>query len=50
MTGQDIADRADMELAKDMYYEALGWDKKTGNPTRAKLAELGLEFAARDFS
>ncbi|MBS1116287.1 MAG: hypothetical protein H6Q87_671, partial [candidate division NC10 bacterium] len=25
-----------------------GWDKKTGNPSKAKLAELGLEFAAKD--
>jgi aldehyde:ferredoxin oxidoreductase len=35
-------DHADWETAKDMLYEQLGWDKATGLPTPAKLAELGL--------
>lgn len=47
-------DREDMEKALDMFYDAMGWDKETGIPTRAtlekfdlgdmadKLAELGL--------
>ena len=26
----------------DDYYEARGWDRKTGVPTDAKIAELGL--------
>jgi len=30
----------------DEYYEARGWDKKTGIPTRKKLEELGLKEAA----
>jgi len=39
-------DRADMEVGKDMYYETLGWDKKTGSPTRATLEKLGLKDVA----
>lgn len=30
----------------DEYYAARGWDRDTGNPTRKKLVELGLEYAA----
>jgi len=26
------------------YYGLMGWDEKTGNPTDAKLLELGLEW------
>jgi aldehyde:ferredoxin oxidoreductase len=29
----------------DRYYDLMGWDRETGNPTRAKLLELGLEWA-----
>jgi aldehyde:ferredoxin oxidoreductase len=32
----------------EAYYEARGWDKVSGRPTREKLLELGLEAAARD--
>lgn len=28
----------------DMYYALMGWDPETGNPTRGKLMELGLEW------
>ncbi len=28
----------------DQYYDLMGWDSKTGNPTRAKLLELGLDW------
>ncbi|MHC4228363.1 MAG: aldehyde ferredoxin oxidoreductase family protein [Planctomycetota bacterium] len=28
----------------DQYYDLMGWDSKTGNPTPAKLLELGLEW------
>jgi aldehyde:ferredoxin oxidoreductase len=28
----------------DEYYEARGWDKKTGIPTPEKLRELALEY------
>jgi aldehyde:ferredoxin oxidoreductase len=30
----------------DDYYEARGWDKETGLPTRAKLESLGLKEIA----
>jgi aldehyde:ferredoxin oxidoreductase len=28
----------------DAYYGFMGWDEKTGNPTRGKLMELGLDW------
>ncbi len=34
----------DMDVLLDEYYAASGWDRSTGWPTPAKLAELGLEF------
>jgi len=39
-------ERADMELAKDLLYDQLGWDRATGMPTQAKLNELGLGYVA----
>ncbi|UCE97814.1 MAG: hypothetical protein JSV74_00305, partial [Dehalococcoidia bacterium] len=44
--GRDKMDRADMELAKDMFYEQLGWDKVTGMPKRETLQDLGLGYVA----
>ncbi len=32
----------------EAYYEIRGWNRKTGNPTREKLQELGLESVAKD--
>jgi aldehyde:ferredoxin oxidoreductase len=40
--GHTKMDRADIQLALDMFYEVCGWDKKTGAPTRASLERLGL--------
>ena len=37
-----------LERLKDDYYEYRGWDKKTGNPSAAKLKELGLDFVIAD--
>ena len=34
-----------LERLKNDYYSYRGWDLKTGNPTKEKLVELGLEFA-----
>jgi aldehyde:ferredoxin oxidoreductase len=34
----------DMDTALDTYYELAGWDKTSGNPTKEKLTELGLEW------
>jgi len=36
----------EIEGAKDMYFELAGWDAETGNPTRAKLEELGIGWVA----
>jgi len=35
----------EIERLLDDYYQARGWDVNTGNPTPAKLDELGLGFA-----
>jgi len=35
-----------MDQMLDDYYEARGWDKKAGNPTRAKLGSLGFKSVA----
>ena len=44
-----VIPKATLEQLKDDYYAYRGWDLKTGNPTKEKLAELNLEFAAKDF-
>ncbi len=43
-------DRADMELGKDLLYEQLGYDKKTGAPTRATLEKLNLKYVADELA
>jgi aldehyde:ferredoxin oxidoreductase len=35
-------DRDDMNMGMDMYYEGMGWDKKTGAPTSAAYQQAGL--------
>jgi aldehyde:ferredoxin oxidoreductase len=47
MKGSRIS-KETLEGLKDQYYDYRGWDKKTGNPTKAKLSELGLDFAIKD--
>ncbi len=39
-------EREDMEVAKTMFYEAMGWDADTGAPTRACLERLGMGYVA----
>jgi aldehyde:ferredoxin oxidoreductase len=39
-------DRGRFEALKDSYYSLVGWDIKTGWPTRAKLEELGMKDVA----
>jgi aldehyde:ferredoxin oxidoreductase len=34
---------SDYEAMLDEYYDARGWDKKTGKPLKEKLAELEIE-------
>ena len=36
----------ELERARASYYRPAGCDAETGYPTRAKLAELGLDWAA----
>jgi aldehyde:ferredoxin oxidoreductase len=36
----------ELEAAKDLYYRLAGWDVETGNPTPARLEELGIGWAA----
>jgi aldehyde:ferredoxin oxidoreductase len=43
-----LVSKETLEGLKDDYYDYRGWDRKTGNPTKAKLTELGLEFAIKD--
>jgi aldehyde:ferredoxin oxidoreductase len=37
-------DKAEFQKFMELYYEAVGWDPKTGYPTQGKLAELGLDW------
>ncbi len=39
----------ELQSMLDNYYDLRGWDKTTGNPTSAKLKELGLELADLTF-
>jgi aldehyde:ferredoxin oxidoreductase len=41
-------DKDDMEIAMNMYYEVMGWDKKTGAPTPATYQNLGLGKVAEE--
>ena len=38
-----VIDEATLEMMKDAYYEFRNWDIATGNPSRQKLEELGLQ-------
>lgn len=46
--GTNRMDRADIELAMDMYYEQMGWDKPSGAPTEATYRRLGLGGVAEE--
>lgn len=46
--GTTKLDRDDMELAKDMFYEEMGWDIATGIPTRETLEKFNLGYMADD--
>jgi aldehyde:ferredoxin oxidoreductase len=39
-------DRIEFEKGKDLFYELMGCDTKTGNPTRATLEKYGLKDVA----
>jgi aldehyde:ferredoxin oxidoreductase len=42
----NVISKDDLALMLDEYYTARGWDRDTGIPTREKLEELGLGYAA----
>ena len=39
-----FVDQDDFERMKSDYYDLMGWDQQTGNPTTGKLRELHLEW------
>ena len=41
-SAREVDNRDEVAAALDMYFEINGWDEKSGNPTKAKLDELGL--------
>jgi aldehyde:ferredoxin oxidoreductase len=41
-----LISREELDTMLDEYYALRGWDVETGNPTRAKLTELGLATVA----
>jgi aldehyde:ferredoxin oxidoreductase len=41
-------DRNDSQLAMDMYYEEMGWDRATGAPSAAVYRRVGLEEVAKE--
>jgi aldehyde:ferredoxin oxidoreductase len=47
--GKKHITREDSEQMLSDYYDEHGWDVKTGNPTKEKLLELGLDKAAAEF-
>ena len=46
--GTTKLDRADMEKAKDLFYDIFGWDRTTGVPTRETLEKYDLADMADD--
>ena len=48
--GTNRMDREDIKLAMDMYYEEMGWDKKSGSPTVASYQRLGLGEVADELT
>jgi aldehyde:ferredoxin oxidoreductase len=37
-------DQAELEKAKEAYYNFAGWDAETGNPSQENLRALGLDW------
>ncbi|MDO4484452.1 MAG: aldehyde ferredoxin oxidoreductase N-terminal domain-containing protein [Clostridia bacterium] len=48
--GTSKLDRADFEVALDMFYTEFGWDVATGIPTRATLEKFGLGNVADELA
>jgi len=47
-SGSIPMDRDDVQKAMDMFYEEMGWDKKTGSPKREAFLRLGLSDIAEE--
>ncbi len=43
-------DRNDIQVARDMFYQELGWDKATGAPTRRTYRKFGLGDVADELA
>ena len=46
--GEGAGFTPDLESMLALYYQARGWEPKTGRPSSAKLIELGLESGLRE--
>lgn len=46
--GTDKMDREDMQVALTMFYKEMGWDEKTGAPTKETLNRLGMSDVAAE--
>lgn len=44
--GTSRMDRDDIKLAMDLFYREMGWDEKTGSPSRATYDRLGMTEVA----
>jgi hypothetical protein len=43
-----IVDPQEFVESKQLIYEMLGWDPATSMPSRSRLVELGIEWAAEE--
>ncbi len=48
--GTNRMDKGDMDLAMDMFYEEMGWDRTSGSPTGAAYSRLGLGDVADELT
>jgi aldehyde:ferredoxin oxidoreductase len=48
--GTSRLQEADMEKARDMFYQEMGWDPSSGTPTAETYGRLGLEEVAEDLA
>jgi aldehyde:ferredoxin oxidoreductase len=46
--GTTRMDRTDVQVAIDMFYDELGWDRATGTPTAGTYRKFGLDQVAAD--
>jgi len=48
--GTTHMDRNDVQVALDMFYEELGWDRATGAPTRGTYRKFGLDDVGEELA